>query len=207
VERAHAEWGGYIDLFQEQLHDAVERAGATIDEAGLLCAQFVFVAHAVEYRRVVSDPSELEEFLAKLREAVIRQYGEHTRASVQRTEAEEMEKALTDGNIRLAEPGSSGTIGAETPVPGLNKRGRRSNPERRDAIRKAIVKHGEPWRDHLGEIFTELDSQQVPLGDFQGMNIDLGDGQSQKVSSWSDLDLAEGEQRRQILDALRKYPG
>jgi hypothetical protein len=65
VERAHAEWGGYIDLFQEQLHDAVERARATIDEAGLLCAQLVFVAHAVEYRRVVSDPSELEEVLAK----------------------------------------------------------------------------------------------------------------------------------------------
>jgi hypothetical protein len=205
VERAHAAWGDYIDLFQEQLHDAVESARATIDTAAILCAQFVFVAHAVEYRRVVSDPGEVEDVFAKLREAVIRQYGEHTRASVQFREAEAMEKALADGDIRFGEPGSSGTIGAQAPVPGAKKRGRRSNPERRDAIRKAIEKHGEPWRDHLGEILTELDSQKVPLGYFQGREITLDDGETTKVWKWEDLDLAEGDQRRQILDALRKY--
>jgi hypothetical protein len=205
VERARAEWGGYIDLFQEQLHDAIESARSTIDTAAILCAQFVFVAHAVEYRRVASDPGELEEVLAKLREAVIRQYGEHTRASVQFREAEAMEKALAHQDIHLGESGSSGTIGVEAPVRDTKKRGRRSNPERREAIRKAIEKHGEPWRDHLAEILTELDSQEVPLGDFQGRKIDLGDGQSSKVSSWDDLDLAQDEQRRQVLDALRKY--
>jgi hypothetical protein len=87
------------------------------------------------------------------------------------------------------------------------KRGRRPNPDRRDAIGKAIEKHGEEWRDHLGEIFAELDRQNVPLGDFQSIKVDVGDGQSAKISSWDDLDLAEGEQRRQILDTLRKYTG
>jgi hypothetical protein len=37
------------------------------------------------------------------------------------------------------------------------------------------------------------------------MEIDLGDGQTQKASKWEDLDFAEKDQRRQILDALRKY--
>jgi hypothetical protein len=86
------------------------------------------------------------------------------------------------------------------------KRGRRADPGRRNAIRTAILKHGEAWRDHLGEIFTELDSQKaVPLRDFQGMKIDLGDGASIKTSKWEDLDLAQGAQRRQIVDMLRKY--
>jgi len=85
------------------------------------------------------------------------------------------------------------------------RRGRRSNPERRDAIRDAIIKHGAEWREHLGEIFKELDSKPVPLGDFQGMEIDLGDGERARPSSWDDLDLAQGEQRKQIVDALRKY--
>jgi hypothetical protein len=201
--KAIAEWGSYVDLFKDNLNDALETTRAGIDEIGLLCAQFVFVAHSVEYRRVVRDPGELQDVLARLREAAIRQYGEHTRASVQCKEAEEMEKALTDGN---GETGSSGTIGAEAPVQGAKKRGRRSNPERREAIRKAIEKHGEDWRNHLNEIFTELDSQDVPLGDFEGTKIDLGDGQTTKASSWGDLDLAQGAQRRQILDTLRKYP-
>jgi hypothetical protein len=65
--------------------------------------------------------------------------------------------------------------------------------------------HSGQWRDHLNDIFTELDSQEVPLGDFQSWKIDLGDGNSSPVSTWADLDLAIGEQRRQILDALRKY--
>jgi hypothetical protein len=85
------------------------------------------------------------------------------------------------------------------------RRGRRPNPERRDAIRNAISKHGDQWRDHLDEIFKELDRQEVPLGDFQGTKIDLGDGHSVKVSKWEDLELAEGEQRRQIVDVIRKY--
>ena len=85
------------------------------------------------------------------------------------------------------------------------KRGRRPNQVRRDAIHNAIRKHGDTWRDHLDELFTELDSQEVVLGDFQGMKIELGDGTSIKASKWDNLGLAEGEQRRQIVDALRKY--
>jgi len=37
------------------------------------------------------------------------------------------------------------------------------------------------------------------------MEIDLGDGKNAKVSKWEDLDLAVKEQRRQIVDTLRKY--
>ncbi|MGO9229633.1 MAG: hypothetical protein ACLQKA_10565 [Bryobacteraceae bacterium] len=88
---------------------------------------------------------------------------------------------------------------------GTKKRGRRSNPERREAIKQAILQHGEPWRDHLGEIFEELDREEVELGDFQNLEIDLGDGQSMRVSSWDDLGLADGDQRKKLVDALRKY--
>ena len=85
------------------------------------------------------------------------------------------------------------------------RRGRRPNQERRDAIRAAIRAHGGQWRDHLDDIFTDLDSQAVPLGDFQNMKIDLDEGKSTPVSTWPDLDLAAGAQRRQIVDVLRKY--
>lgn len=85
------------------------------------------------------------------------------------------------------------------------KRGRRSNPARRDAIRGAINTHGDAWREHLGEIFDELDSQKAPLGDFQGMKIDVGEGEKTTVWTWADLGLAEGNQRKQIIDTLRKY--
>ena len=84
-------------------------------------------------------------------------------------------------------------------------RGRRPDRERRDAIRSAVRKYGAGWRDHLSEIFRELDSVEASLGDFQALKIDLGDGQSRQVSSWDDLDLAQGAQRRQIVDTLRKY--
>ena len=103
--------------------------------------------------------------------------------------------------------GSAGTIEAEVPLPAAKKRGRRPNQERRDAIQNAISTHGDEWRDHLSDIFNELDAKKVPLGDFQGKEVTLGDGETAKVWKWEDLDLAEGEQRGQILDALRKYTG
>ena len=86
------------------------------------------------------------------------------------------------------------------------RRGRHANRQRRDAIRNAINKHGNQWREHLDEIFSELDTQQVALGNFCGKPIDLGECKSATVLSWADLGLAEGEQRSQIVDALRKYP-
>ena len=107
-----------------------------------------------------------------------------------------------------AASGSEGAPSQMTNSQGLRRgktRGRRSNPQRRAAIQKAILAHGEAWRDHLCEIFEELDRQEVPLGDFQSLVIELGDCQTQRVSKWSDLDLADGDQRRKVLDALRKY--
>jgi hypothetical protein len=91
------------------------------------------------------------------------------------------------------------------PEEAIRRRGRHRNQGRRDAIRNAIAKHGREWRDHFSDIFRELDADDVPLGDFEGREIDLGDGQSTKVSKWDDLDYAQGEQRRQIIDVLRKY--
>jgi len=85
------------------------------------------------------------------------------------------------------------------------RRGRHRNQGRRDAISNAIAKHGRDWRDRLSDVFIELDSNDVPLGDFQGREIDLGDGESTKILKWDDLDFAQGEQRRQIIDVLRKY--
>jgi hypothetical protein len=85
------------------------------------------------------------------------------------------------------------------------RRGRRPNQERRNAIRSAIAAHGDKWRDHISEIFTDLDGQEVALGDFQSTKVDLGGGQRATVSNWADLDLVEGEQRRQLIDTLRKY--
>lgn len=100
----------------------------------------------------------------------------------------------------------SGAANAESEVSKTGKkRGRRANAERRDAIRNAINAHGDQWRDHLSEIFGDLDSKGVHLGDFLDMRIDLDDGQSTKVSKWDDLELAEGDRRRQVVDALRKY--
>jgi hypothetical protein len=85
------------------------------------------------------------------------------------------------------------------------RRGRPPDQGRRDAISCELRKHGDAWREHLEEIFTELDSQKVPLRDFQGMKIDLGEGKSAPAWTWAELDLADGDKRRQIIDALRKY--
>jgi hypothetical protein len=85
------------------------------------------------------------------------------------------------------------------------RRGRRPNTKRHDAINVAMTKHGDQWRNHLPKIFAELDDQAASLGDFEGMKIDLGDGESTLAEKWMDLDLAEGNQRRRIVDTLRKY--
>jgi hypothetical protein len=46
------------------------------------------------------------------------------------------------------------------------RRGRRPNQERRDAIRTAVRTHADQWRDHLSDIFTELDRHNVPLAPY-----------------------------------------
>ena len=107
--------------------------------------------------------------------------------------------AANRGEMRARENSSPQVLKTE------KRRGRRPNQERRNAIRSAVSKHGDQWRDHLNEIFAELDSQEVPLGDFVSIRIDLEDGQSSRISKWDDLDLAQGEQRKQIIDSLRKY--
>jgi hypothetical protein len=45
----------------------------------------------------------------------------------------------------------------------------------------------------------------VSLGDFQGKKIDIGDDHCQTVSKWEHLDLAQEDERKKIIDALRKY--
>lgn len=92
VAKAHEQWGGYIDLHQEQLRDAEETARANIDAVATLAAKYLFEAHAAEYRNVLIDPRELETVLANLREALIAQYGSHARASIQTCEALIMER-------------------------------------------------------------------------------------------------------------------
>lgn len=109
---------------------------------------------------------------------------------------------------RQVVPGATEMLGAQAVSALVSKtpqrRGRRRNQERRNAIHNAIAKYGEGWRDHLGDVLKELDSQDVPLGDLHGKELDL-DGEKTKVSKWDDLDLTHGEQRKGILDVLRKY--
>jgi hypothetical protein len=84
------------------------------------------------------------------------------------------------------------------------RRGRHPDIARKNTIRSVINKHGDDWRDHLGEILKELDSGNVDLGHFQRVEIDLGAGDT-AVRKWEDLELTAGDQRRKIIDALRKY--
>ena len=91
--RAGRFWGGYIDLYKDNLREALEEARANLNDGALFASQYLFDAHATEYRSVLRDPGELEPVLARLREAVIKQYGEPTRAAIQCKEAQEMEKA------------------------------------------------------------------------------------------------------------------
>jgi hypothetical protein len=114
--------------------------------------------------------------------------------------------ARAEDPVATSLEGNVSNLESKPPASGIaRRRGRRPNQERRDAIRNAIKKKGDQWRDHLDQIFKELESQGTSLGDFQGMKIDLGDGESAPVSTWADLDLAVGEQRGQIIDVLRKY--
>jgi hypothetical protein len=78
------------------------------------------------------------------------------------------------------------------------RRGRRPNRERTEALRNAIRNQGEHWRDHLDEIFKELDSKEVPLGDFHGMKLDLDDSPPRRSGNGTIWNA-------QILDTLRKY--
>jgi len=107
--------------------------------------------------------------------------------------------------VEPRDPGSSAPILADPSLKSGRKRGRRANVERTDAIRSAITKYGGSWRNHLGEIFRELDAAAVPLEAFGKMKIDLGQGHSANTLKWDDLDLAEGNQLREIIDSLRKY--
>jgi hypothetical protein len=84
-------------------------------------------------------------------------------------------------------------------------RGRRPDRVRRERIQSAITAHGDGWRDHLSDIFKDLDSKDVSVGSFQRMEIDLGGEAKTRVLKWEDLDLAVGEQRTKIIDTLRKY--
>ena len=76
-----------VDVFRKEL-----------DDAQLTAAGHVFLAHAIEYAAELQPPSSLAPVLVKLRNAVIKRYGEHARVAVQLREAKviEIEKALTE---------------------------------------------------------------------------------------------------------------
>lgn len=97
LAKAESDWGGYFDLHQDELRQERERVRAGLDEMLIVCAEYVYVAHATEYRAVLHDRGDLEPLFAKLREAIVQRYGEHTRAAVQCKETQQMEKALADG--------------------------------------------------------------------------------------------------------------
>jgi len=96
VATAQSLFGGYFDLHQDELREAIEQAKSRVDEAKLICAQYVFIAHGNEYLAILTDNEELGSLLAKLREAVINQYGEHVRIAVQCKEAQLQERAVAD---------------------------------------------------------------------------------------------------------------
>jgi len=72
-----------------------------LDDAQVTAAGHVFLAHATEYAAELRQPSSLAPVLAKLRNAVIKQYGEHARALVEAREAQQIEKA-SDEQERMA---------------------------------------------------------------------------------------------------------
>jgi len=109
------------------------------------------------------------------------------------------------GTTEQASKASEGAVGPEQVLTNTKRRGRRPNHERRECIRTVITAHGDGWRDHLSDIFKELDSKDLSVGSFQQMKIDVGDGVKTQVSKWEDLDLAVGVQRKKIIDTLRKY--
>jgi hypothetical protein len=87
ITKARRDFGGYFDLHHDHLLGAVEQARAYVDKAKLLCAQYVFMAHANEYRNTLHDLPRLESLFVQLRESVIKQYGECTRVAIQSKEA------------------------------------------------------------------------------------------------------------------------
>jgi hypothetical protein len=93
IANAHRTWGGYIDIHRDDLQNAIDEADRILEEAATICARFVFTAHATEYSVASRHPGELKPVLSRVREAVIGEYGEHTRASIQFLEAAEIEKS------------------------------------------------------------------------------------------------------------------
>jgi hypothetical protein len=83
--------------------------------------------------------------------------------------------------------------------------GRPPSLERRNAIRRALAKHGDKWRNHLPEILAALDHDEVPMERFYGWRIDLGEGKSQTACKWELFDLAVGKDRQRLVNALRRY--
>jgi uncharacterized protein YukE len=108
-------FGGYLDLHEDELRAVIEAANSRVDEAKLICARSVFVAHGNEYLHVHTDAKELESLLSKLREAVIKQYGERLRTAIQCKEAQLLERAVADSSERQkndGEPGGPELVGA-----------------------------------------------------------------------------------------------
>jgi hypothetical protein len=85
------------------------------------------------------------------------------------------------------------------------RRGQPGDPRLRQAIRNEKEKHDEEWRNHLHEIFSALHSLDVPMGRFRNIFIQHEDGTRLPVSNWTDLDMADGVDRKRMIERLRKY--
>src|SRR5947207_535738 len=84
---AERDLGGYFDLHSTELDNVRWEACDQFDQERSGSAQRVFLAHAVEYRMVLPNPRDLEPVLAKLCEALISEFGAHTRVALQSLEA------------------------------------------------------------------------------------------------------------------------
>ena len=93
VANANAQWGGYLDLHQDELRSAIQEAHEGLEEASRLHAQWIFALHAKEHQKLLGDPLALAPVLERTREAVIKQFGERVRLAVQSLESQKMAEA------------------------------------------------------------------------------------------------------------------
>jgi hypothetical protein len=111
IRKREAEASKYLELVRKESesrlrHPALQVSGTVIDtgdigpervdDAAVTAANHVFLAHATEYAARLRQPRRLALVLAKLREAVIKQYGEFARTPVRVRESQQIEKASVE---------------------------------------------------------------------------------------------------------------
>src|SRR5262249_13755109 len=85
-EQARHQWASYFASQQKDLSIAIREAKSSAEAEALVVATFIFLAHAYEYKGILSLESGLGEVLSTLGLAVITKYGQPVRATLQRLE-------------------------------------------------------------------------------------------------------------------------